>query len=160
EVERVWATFSGRSHVPVRTKGWLGRLRKAALLSQSNPEVSRALEELARTRPLLARLGKVLLDRGPGAPARDDPIVADSWGLWARAVPQLNCPWAEPLGSPARLARSRRELEEATDSHLKAIGQEFDLRALWAALGNEGLAWDNTDLVFQVGGPLLAAPLA
>jgi hypothetical protein len=65
--------------------------------------------------------------------------------------------WQEPLG-PLREERRRRELDRATGQHLQALQAEVNLEPLWQALPHG--QWADCDIVFQVQGPLLTAPLA
>jgi len=62
-------------------------------------------------------------------------------------------------GRDAVRERMRREaLDEDSRQHLAVIQQHFDIRSLSQKLSPE--CWEETDIVFQVPGTLLAAPLA
>jgi hypothetical protein len=65
--------------------------------------------------------------------------------------------WQEPLG-PLREERRRRELDRSTGQHIQTLQAEMNLEPLWQALPQGG--WADCDIVFQVQGPLLTAPLA
>src|SRR5207247_2655141 len=51
------------------------------------------------------------------------------------------------------------QLDAATELFRQTVQEEFDLGSLWQRLGSSEQSGDR-DLIFQVQGPLLAAPLA
>jgi hypothetical protein len=83
----------------------------------------------------------------------------EPWRLdaWQAAVGRLRDAW--PERGEARERRRRRELDRLTDEHVAALSEHLDLSAL-AADTEAGIDWAETDVLFQVQGPLFAMPLA
>ncbi len=71
--------------------------------------------------------------------------------------------WLRPLNAPpvpaGRNGWRLAELDRATEALLHAVEEEFDLQPLWDEARGR-IDWSQTDVLFQVQGPLLAAPLA
>ena len=148
-VERVWQHFFDcRIDLPVR-----GTLYRLLDRQGGAAAVEAALSHLSVTHPLLATLGFALLKdtHSPQSPA--------FWGmqeLWIEGVRALARHWGEEPGTLEREWRRREELDRLSEHHLQAVAQEFDL----APLAETGCLGVEKDLLVQVQGPLLAAPLA
>lgn len=123
-------------------------------------KVQRTINSIRSTRPLLAELGRLLLERLLHSKERGYAFSAELVGVWERAVSGLDEePWSEPRESPEGEARRRRELDGASRKLAAATGRELDLSQLWSTTRGK-VDWQQADVLFQVQGPLLISPLA
>jgi hypothetical protein len=120
-------------------------------------EFFRALLRLSELFPRLASVGAAVLQG-----ARDGKIgkerLAGILQLWTNAISELVEMIDWPEDPQDRETRRRTELERATEDYRDAVERELDLTSI--ASVNPPLAWQETDVIFQVQGQLLAAPLS
>jgi hypothetical protein len=174
-VEDVWSAYQyGRLSIDLET--W-NLLRQFGERSGDPPDDrQRSLAQLER--PVRAFLERwracaVLLAGGPGLAEQAEHYLRDALrgrsltrtrsGKWLENLAALrSCGGAGPRLStnPEREQARRQALNQASEEHLKTLQKMFDLSGLWNAGEAAGLAWQDTDFLFTVQGPLWHVPLA
>ncbi len=178
EVERTWGAYEGRTFDGLQDEDHLRHLlqlvidegiRKQLLADRDKTLATRevigeALVRLDQVAPSLAWLCGNFLDLELDEGFRNLVLgeypnaVPATWMTedFAAGLDMLANPWDE---IPADRERKRREvLDAASHRHLAVFQQHFDLRSLWPKLPLD--RWAETDILFQVPGPVLAGPLA
>jgi len=133
EVERIWVAFEGRTVVGEDQDMAAERFLKKLVRLARDPAAAEAGRKATTTAASLAPLSAAL-------------SLLDDWSHMPL------------LATLAREMWRRTALEDASRRHLDAVAAHLDLGPLWPALSPD--AWAETDLLWQVSGPLLAAPLA
>lgn len=101
---------------------------------------------------LLADHGEALLHYVLMGKDKRPPKPPVPWPVLGKALENPG-PWFQEV-------TRRRQLNHLSSEYLQAVQQELDLAPLWQASQGRRIDWANTDVLFQVQGPLLAAPLA
>jgi hypothetical protein len=169
DVEAVWAAsaWGGVPFADLTNKTWAQTLARALAGSPRHAQALDTAEarqhvETALADPLfqlhcphLATLGRFLLASRESLERSPPAEVVETW---CRALLDT---WPAPQTADDRRQheqRRREELDRATHTYLTALERELNLTRLWEKAG--AIPWNDTDVLFQVSGPLWAAPLA
>ena len=167
-VEQVWNAFAStriKDHLIV---GFVSALNR--MLTKGAPDF-KSRSDMFDFFSLAAECLSRLTDRHPGIAMLASKLVATlrkgkdlhssemRWlqQQWHASLAAVDDPWPEPPNSMARETRRRRELNEASQKHLSALLNDFDLSPLF---DSEGADCCGADVMLQVQGPLHAMPLA
>jgi hypothetical protein len=128
----------------------------AALLCATNLDRHKAQAKHLGHRDAPTQFGKVDAGHGMELP----------WAVaeWSAGLDALTQPWGPLRVAPDREQVEQREqlrreaLDAASRAHLKVVAGAMDLGSLWPAFTSD--QWNETDVIFQVPGPLLTAPVA
>ena len=174
EIERIWSAYHGwvldleleELLEPIQElahdrHAWMTQFSAEQEVNARLAKITSALEAVAQKAPLLARLGRTILQG-----QMDEGQQLQEWILedWRAGLTRFQQPWGPPPAPGdqssiiAREKQRRHALDVATQHQLDVVGDHLSLLDLGRKLSHS--EWAKTDVLFQTEGPLLAAPLA